>query len=113
MHTEPTGYNITDQYGTYFMTHTFVGWIDLLTRLELKEIIVHLKAHVDKTIQYSLIASNILFGFLAIYIMTQNFLTGITILLGIALITWAQYLIFNYGLNGFCSDLENDIIQFK
>ena len=35
-----TGYNIDDQYGTYFMTFTFVGWIDLLSRKELRDLMV-------------------------------------------------------------------------
>ena len=34
------GYNIDDQYGTYFMTFTFVGWIDLLSRKELRDLMV-------------------------------------------------------------------------
>ena len=40
MSKERTGYNIDDQYGTYFMTFTFVGWVDLLTRVELKDKVV-------------------------------------------------------------------------
>jgi Transposase and inactivated derivatives len=35
-----SGYNIDDQYGTYFMTFTFVGWIDVLTRVELKNMVI-------------------------------------------------------------------------
>ena len=34
------GYNITDQYGMYFVTFTVVGWVDLFTRLECKRILV-------------------------------------------------------------------------
>jgi len=34
------GYKITDQYGTYFMTFTVVGWIDLFTRKECAQILI-------------------------------------------------------------------------
>ncbi len=34
------GYRIRDQYATYFLTMTIVGWIDLFTRKECKEIII-------------------------------------------------------------------------
>lgn len=34
------GYNIDDQYGTYFVTFTVVGWVDLFTRLECRHIII-------------------------------------------------------------------------
>ena len=37
---EQGGYKIVDQYGTHFLTFTFVGWIDLLTRLELKDLVI-------------------------------------------------------------------------
>jgi len=40
MPTERTGYNIDDQFGTYFMTFTFVGWVDILTRIELKDMFI-------------------------------------------------------------------------
>lgn len=35
-----TGYKIQDQYGTYFITLTVVGWVDLFMRKECKEIFV-------------------------------------------------------------------------
>ena len=34
------GYVITEQYSTYFVTFTIVGWVDVFTRKELNEIIV-------------------------------------------------------------------------
>lgn len=34
------GYKIGDQYGTYFLTFTVVGWVDLFTRKECKDIII-------------------------------------------------------------------------
>ena len=34
------GYKIRDQYSVYFMTFTTVGWIDLFTRKECKQIII-------------------------------------------------------------------------
>ena len=34
------GYNIDDQYGMYFVTFTVVGWVDLFTRLECKNILI-------------------------------------------------------------------------
>jgi REP element-mobilizing transposase RayT len=40
MKSEPKGYVITDQYATYFVTFTTVGWVDVFTRKELKEIII-------------------------------------------------------------------------
>mgnify|MGYP000202983127 CR=1 FL=1 len=35
-----TGYHIADQYGTYFLTFTVVGWIDIFTRKECKDIVI-------------------------------------------------------------------------
>ena len=35
-----TGYHISDQYATYFMTFTTVGWVDLFTRKECKDILI-------------------------------------------------------------------------
>ena len=35
------GYRITDQYGTYFMTHTIVGWVDLFTRNACVQILIN------------------------------------------------------------------------
>ena len=37
---EPKGYKIIDQYTTYFLTFTVVGWVDLFTRKECKDIII-------------------------------------------------------------------------
>ncbi len=34
------GYRITDQYGTYFMTFTVVGWVDLFTRSDCVQILI-------------------------------------------------------------------------
>ena len=34
------GYRITDQYGTYFMTFTVVGWVDLFTRRQCCQILL-------------------------------------------------------------------------
>lgn len=34
------GYRITDQYTTYFMTFTIVGWVDLFTRKECCQILI-------------------------------------------------------------------------
>ena len=34
------GYNIDDQYGLYFLTFTLVGWVDLFTRKECKDIVI-------------------------------------------------------------------------
>ena len=34
------GYKIRDQYGMYFLTFTIVGWIDLFTRKECKDILI-------------------------------------------------------------------------
>jgi len=36
-----TGYYISDQYGLYYMTFTTVGWVDLFSRKECKDIIIH------------------------------------------------------------------------
>ena len=35
-----TGYRIRDQYATYFVTFTVVGWVDLFTRKACKDIII-------------------------------------------------------------------------
>ncbi|MCB0633423.1 MAG: transposase [Saprospiraceae bacterium] len=37
---ERTGYNIVDQYGLYFVTFTIVGWVDVFSRKECKQIII-------------------------------------------------------------------------
>ena len=37
---ESPGYVISDPYGTYFMTFTFVGWVDLLSRMELRDVVI-------------------------------------------------------------------------
>ena len=34
------GYIISDQYATYYLTFTIVGWVDLFTRKELKDIFI-------------------------------------------------------------------------
>jgi REP element-mobilizing transposase RayT len=34
------GYNIEDQYSLYFLTFTVVGWIDIFTRKECKDIVI-------------------------------------------------------------------------
>ena len=39
------GYIITDQYATYFVTMTTIGWIDLFTRVEIRDILI-------KSLQY-------------------------------------------------------------
>jgi len=36
----PGGYRITDQYATYYMTFTVVGWVDLFTRKECAQILI-------------------------------------------------------------------------
>ncbi|MFZ1679328.1 MAG: transposase [Saprospiraceae bacterium] len=36
-----SGYVISDQYASYFMTFTVVGWVDLFTRKECKDIIIN------------------------------------------------------------------------
>ncbi|HZV70133.1 MAG TPA: transposase [Saprospiraceae bacterium] len=36
-----SGYHISDQHATYFMTFTVVGWVDLFTRKECKDIIIN------------------------------------------------------------------------
>lgn len=41
MKSEPKGYVITDQFATYFVTFTVVGWVDVFTRKELKELIIN------------------------------------------------------------------------
>ena len=38
--TEQKGYIITDQYALYFITMTIVGWVDLFTRKECRDILV-------------------------------------------------------------------------
>ncbi len=35
-----TGYQIDDQFGTYFLTPTIVDWVDVLTRKNYKDIII-------------------------------------------------------------------------
>ncbi len=35
-----TGYQIEDQYGTYFITNTVVDWVDVLTRKIYRDIII-------------------------------------------------------------------------
>ena len=37
---ERGGYNITDQYGTYFVTFTTVGWVDIFSRKQCRDIII-------------------------------------------------------------------------
>ena len=37
---EQSGYTISDQYATYFLTFTVVGWVDLFTRKVCKDIII-------------------------------------------------------------------------
>ena len=37
---ERRGYNITDQFGLYFVTFTIVGWVDVFTRKECKQLII-------------------------------------------------------------------------
>ncbi len=34
------GYHITDQYGIYFLTFTVVGWADIFTRTQCRQIII-------------------------------------------------------------------------
>ena len=34
------GYRITDQYATYFLTFTVVGWVDLFTRKKCRQILI-------------------------------------------------------------------------
>lgn len=34
------GYHVTDQYGIYFLTFTVVGWVDIFTRPECRNIII-------------------------------------------------------------------------
>ena len=36
-----SGYKITDQFATYFLTFTIVGWVDVFTRNECKEILIN------------------------------------------------------------------------
>ncbi len=38
--TDTKGYVITDQYALHFLTITIVGWIDLFTRKECKDILI-------------------------------------------------------------------------
>ena len=35
-----TGYYIDDQFGTYFLTFTIVGWVDVFTRKQCKDIVI-------------------------------------------------------------------------
>lgn len=35
-----TGYYIDDQFGTYFLTFTIVGWVDVFTRRQCKDIVI-------------------------------------------------------------------------
>jgi pullulanase/glycogen debranching enzyme len=35
-----SGYKITDQYAMYFLTFTVVGWVDVFTRKETRQIII-------------------------------------------------------------------------
>ena len=37
---DKSGYNIADPLGTYFLTFTIVGWVDVFSRKECKEIII-------------------------------------------------------------------------
>jgi REP element-mobilizing transposase RayT len=37
---ERNGYHIVDQYGVYFVTFTIVGWVDVFSRKECKQIII-------------------------------------------------------------------------
>ncbi len=37
---EDGGYKIVDQYATYFLTFTVVGWIDLFSRKECKDLLI-------------------------------------------------------------------------
>jgi len=39
------GYNIVDQYATYFITCTAVGWLDIFTRQECRDIIIDSLRH--------------------------------------------------------------------
>ena len=45
---ERTGYNIDDQFATYFITLTIVGWVDLFTRKECQEILINSIKHCQK-----------------------------------------------------------------
>ena len=38
--TDRKGYVITDQYALHFLTFTIVGWVDLFTRKECKDIFI-------------------------------------------------------------------------
>lgn len=38
---EKGGYKIYDPYGTYFVTFTIVGWVDVFTRKECKDIVIN------------------------------------------------------------------------
>ncbi len=35
-----TGYQVHDQYGTYFLTFTVVDWVDIFTRNSYRDIII-------------------------------------------------------------------------
>ena len=43
------GYHITDQYGIYFLTFTVVGWADIFTRPECRNIIIDSLNHCKKS----------------------------------------------------------------
>ena len=36
----PKGYKIVDQYAPHFLTFTIVGWVDIFTRREMKEMVI-------------------------------------------------------------------------
>ena len=36
----PKGYKIIDQYAPHFLTFTIVGWVDIFTRREMKEMVI-------------------------------------------------------------------------
>ncbi len=38
--TDRKGYVVTDQYALHFITFTIVGWVDLFTRKECKDIFI-------------------------------------------------------------------------
>ena len=43
------GYKIRDQFGTYFITLTVVGWLDLFTRKQCKNIVINSLAHCQQS----------------------------------------------------------------
>ncbi len=74
--------------------------------------ILNLEVRINQPIEIIFLTSIVIFAFISLWIMTQEFALGLIFLFGSLLISGLIYLTITYGINGFYSDLHNDIDYF-